>query len=162
MGRGWIPLGSGVSLDMGLTPCSDNWGWIKASVRRWVRRRGPLSLRAGLASIASRVSYRGPGPAGCSEGPWPGRPCFTGSSSKYLSAYSDPQFLAAVDAKVGVISVGVGVGNDYGLPSPILLAELSKLDLPVRRTDRDGDIAVVYSGGVLSVVSRGIRASSVG
>ena len=39
------------------------------------------------------------------------------------SAYSDPAFLAAVHAKVAVISVGLH--NDYGHPSPLLLAELS-------------------------------------
>ena len=76
------------------------------------------------------------------------------------SAYSDPRFLAAVHAQVGIISVGAG--NDYGLPSPVLLTELARLDLPVLRTDRDGDIAVVDSGGTLSTVTRGIRASSVG
>jgi competence protein ComEC len=76
------------------------------------------------------------------------------------SAYSDPRFLAAVRAKVAVISVGAG--NDYGLPAPTLLTELNTLGLPVRRTDRDGDVAIVYSHGVLSVVSRGLRASSIG
>jgi competence protein ComEC len=76
------------------------------------------------------------------------------------SAYSDPQSLAAVHAKVGVISVGAG--NDYGLPSPVLLTQLAKLGVPVLRTDHAGDVAVVYSGGVLSTVARGIRASSVG
>ncbi len=76
------------------------------------------------------------------------------------SAYSDPAFLSAVHAKVGVISVGAG--NDYGLPSPLLLAELGKIGLPVLRTDHDGDIAVVWSGSALSTVSRGTRASAVG
>jgi competence protein ComEC len=76
------------------------------------------------------------------------------------SAYSDPAFLAAVHAKVGVISVGAG--NDYGLPSPLLLGELTRLGLPVLRTDRDGDIAVVDRNGSLSSVSRGSHASTVG
>jgi competence protein ComEC len=76
------------------------------------------------------------------------------------SAYSEPAFLAAVHAQVGVISVGAG--NDYGLPSPVLLNELAQIGLPVLRTDHDGDIAVVDSGGRLSTVSRGIRASSIG
>jgi competence protein ComEC len=76
------------------------------------------------------------------------------------SAYSDPQFLAAAHAQVGVISVGVG--NDYGLPSPLLVSELARLNLPVLRTDRDGDIAVVDSNGALSTVARGTRASAVG
>ena len=76
------------------------------------------------------------------------------------SAYFDPDFLAAAGAKVAVISVGAG--NDYGLPAPSLLRELDRLGLPTRRTDRDGDVAVVESGGVLSTVSRGITASTVG
>ncbi|HEY2983395.1 MAG TPA: ComEC/Rec2 family competence protein, partial [Jatrophihabitantaceae bacterium] len=57
------------------------------------------------------------------------------------SAYSDARFLAAVHARLAVISVGLH--NDYGHPSPLLLAELAKLGMPVRRTDRDGDVAVV-------------------
>jgi competence protein ComEC len=65
-----------------------------------------------------------------------------------------------VQARIGVISVGAG--NDYGLPSPLLLGELARLGLPVRRTDRDGDVAIVVRDGVLSSVSRGTRASTVG
>jgi competence protein ComEC len=57
------------------------------------------------------------------------------------SAYSDPAFLAAVHARVAVISVGLN--NDYGHPSPLLLTDLARLGLPVRRTDLDGDVAVV-------------------
>lgn len=76
------------------------------------------------------------------------------------SAYSDPRFLAAVHAKLAVISVGLH--NDYGHPSPVLLAELGKLGVPVRRTDQDGDVAVVADGGHLSAVVRSTRASTVG
>ncbi len=76
------------------------------------------------------------------------------------SAYSDPAFLAAVHAQVGIISVGAN--NDYGLPSPLLISELARLGLPTRRTDRDGDVAVTNSGGQLRVVARGVRASSPG
>lgn len=57
------------------------------------------------------------------------------------SAYSDAAFLAAVHAKVAVISVGLN--NDYGHPSALLLAELARLGVPERRTDLDGDVAVV-------------------
>jgi competence protein ComEC len=73
------------------------------------------------------------------------------------SAYSDPDFLAAVRAKVGVISVGLD--NDYGHPAPLLLSELARLNLPVRRTDHDGDVAVIERAGQLSTVERGVRAS---
>lgn len=76
------------------------------------------------------------------------------------SAYSDPAFLAAVHARVGIISVGLG--NDYGLPSPVLLDEMARLGVPVLRTDRDGDVAVVARDGHPAVVARGVRDSAVG
>jgi competence protein ComEC len=71
------------------------------------------------------------------------------------SAYFDPNFLASVRARVAVISVGAD--NDYGQPAPSLLRELAKLNLPVRRTDLDGDVAVTASDGdpnTLATVSR--------
>lgn len=74
------------------------------------------------------------------------------------SAYSDPDFLAAVHARVGVISVGLH--NDYGHPSPILLNELARLGVPVRRTDRDGDVAVVGPAAELTTVVRGTATST--
>ncbi|MCU1658654.1 MAG: competence protein ComEC [Pseudonocardiales bacterium] len=76
------------------------------------------------------------------------------------SAYSWPAFLAAVHAKIAVISVGLH--NDYGHPSPLLLAELARLAVPVRRTDHDGDVALVVRDGTLTAVLRGTRASTVG
>jgi competence protein ComEC len=76
------------------------------------------------------------------------------------SAYSDPAFLAAVQAQVALISVGRH--NDYGHPSPLLITELARLGVPVRRTDRDGDVAVVYRDASISTVLRGTRASTVG
>jgi competence protein ComEC len=73
------------------------------------------------------------------------------------SAYSDPDFLAGVHARVGVISVGLN--NDYGHPSPILLTEMARLGVPVRRTDLDGDVAVVGPSAGLTTVVRGTKAS---
>jgi competence protein ComEC len=73
------------------------------------------------------------------------------------SAYFDPDFLAAVHARVGVISVGLH--NDYGHPSPLLLTELAKIGVPVRRTDLDGDVAVVGPSARLTTVQRGTAAS---
>jgi competence protein ComEC len=73
------------------------------------------------------------------------------------SAYFDPDFLAAVHARVAVISVGLH--NDYGHPSPLLLTELAKLGVPVRRTDLDGDVAVVGPSARLTTVQRGTAAS---
>jgi competence protein ComEC len=74
------------------------------------------------------------------------------------SAYSDPGFLAAVHARVAVVSVGAR--NDYGQPSPHLLSMLAQLDVPLRRTDQDGDLAVCGDPGRLSVVAHGVRASA--
>jgi competence protein ComEC len=76
------------------------------------------------------------------------------------SAYSDPAFLAAVHASVGIISVGLH--NDYGHPSPILLNEMARLGVPVLRTDHDGDVAVVDENGRAATVVRGVAASTVG
>ena len=56
------------------------------------------------------------------------------------SAYSDPDFLAAVHARLAVVSVGLH--NDYGHPSPTLLNEMVRLGVPLLRTDHDGDVAV--------------------
>ena len=76
------------------------------------------------------------------------------------SAYFDPDFLAAVHAQVAVVSVGVN--NDYGHPSPLLLAELARLGVPLLRTDQDGDVAIIATPGRLTAVTHGVRASSVG
>ena len=66
------------------------------------------------------------------------------------SADFDPDLYAAVHAKLGVISVGAH--NTYGHPTPTALAELSRLGVPVRRTDQDGDVAVVGPAGRLRTV----------
>lgn len=74
------------------------------------------------------------------------------------SAYSDPAFLQAVHAKLALISVGLN--NDYGHPSPLLLAELARLGVPTRRTDRDGDIAVIEDAGRFVPVIRSTRSGN--
>jgi competence protein ComEC len=76
------------------------------------------------------------------------------------SAYFDPDFLAAVHAKVAVVSVGVN--NDYGHPSPLLLVEMARLGVPLLRTDQDGDVAIIGTPGHLSAVTHGVGASTVG
>ncbi|MCW2497127.1 ComEC/Rec2 family competence protein [Jatrophihabitans sp.] len=67
------------------------------------------------------------------------------------SAYFDRAFLAAVHARVAVISVGLH--NVYGHPAPSLLRELATLGLPVRRTDLDGDVAVLAGAAGLATVT---------
>jgi competence protein ComEC len=76
------------------------------------------------------------------------------------SAYFDPDFLAAVRARVAVVSVGLN--NDYGHPSPLLLTEMARLGVPLLRTDLDGDVAIAGTPGHLTAVTRGVRASTVG
>jgi competence protein ComEC len=76
------------------------------------------------------------------------------------SAYQQPAFLAAVHARVAVVSCGLH--NDYGHPSATLLAEMARLGVPLRRTDLDGDIAVRGPPDHLEVTVRGKRASAVG
>ena len=73
------------------------------------------------------------------------------------SAYFVPQFLAAVHAQVGVISVGLN--NDYGHPAPSLLDAMRGLGVPVARTDHDGTVAVADRGGRLSLVALGHSAA---
>ncbi|MFG2040736.1 ComEC/Rec2 family competence protein [Dactylosporangium sp. NPDC048998] len=61
------------------------------------------------------------------------------------SAYQDEGFLEAVAPRIALVSVGVG--NDYGHPSPVLLARLARGGAQVLRTDLQGDLAVVRDGG---------------
>jgi competence protein ComEC len=76
------------------------------------------------------------------------------------SAYFDPAFLAAVHPRVAVVSVGLH--NDYGHPSPLLLGAMARQGVPLFRTDRDGDVAVIAQGGHLAVVVHGVAGSTVG
>ncbi len=70
------------------------------------------------------------------------------------SRYQDPALLSGLGARVALVSVGEN--NDYGHPAAETLALLQRSGMVVRRTDRDGDVAVVVGpGGGLRVVSRG-------
>jgi competence protein ComEC len=76
------------------------------------------------------------------------------------SAYSSPEFLAAVHAHLAVISVGAG--NDYGHPAAGLLAALGRLGVRTVRTDQAGDIAIRDRGGTLEVVTHRTTAAGTG
>jgi competence protein ComEC len=70
------------------------------------------------------------------------------------SAKDLPEFLAAVSPTVAVI--GVGLGNDYGHPSPELLDRLTAAGVSdIERTDTQGDVAVCLVDGRLADVHRG-------
>jgi len=77
------------------------------------------------------------------------------------SAWSDSAFLAAVHARLAIVSVGLN--NDYGHPAPSLLATMARLGVPLLRTDRDGDVAVARRDGrVQAVVRRHHRPQAAG
>jgi len=65
---------------------------------------------------------------------------------------SIPAFFLAVHARVAVVSVGP---NRYGHPVPAVLAELARDGMQVFRTDRSGDVTVVFRGGRLLIQSSG-------
>ncbi|WP_163510013.1 ComEC/Rec2 family competence protein [Fodinicola acaciae] len=69
------------------------------------------------------------------------------------SMYSDPRFIDTVAPAVAIVEVGLG--NDYGHPSPGVLLHLRRIGAQVWRTDLDGDVAVVRQDGRLAGVARG-------
>lgn len=69
------------------------------------------------------------------------------------SSFQDTGFLDAVQPRIALISVGAG--NVYGHPSASVVAYLSRSGAQVRRTDRDGAIAVGMTDGSLFVTARG-------
>ncbi len=62
---------------------------------------------------------------------------------------SMPEFLAALGARVGIISAGEQ--NPYGHPSPVLLERLKESGMRVLRTDRDGAVRVLTDGKEIRV-----------
>ncbi len=68
------------------------------------------------------------------------------------SARQDLPFLAALHARLALISVGEG--NAYGHPDPGLVTWLADEGLVVARTDQDGALAVVEDGGLRLVRQR--------
>jgi competence protein ComEC len=67
------------------------------------------------------------------------------------SRYQDHAFLASLRPRVALVSVGAD--NDYGHPAPDLTSWLERGGVDVRRTDEDGDVAVVVTDGALGVVN---------
>ncbi len=70
------------------------------------------------------------------------------------SSHQDLDWLTSLRSEVALISVGKD--NDYGHPSLDVVRRLEEAGSEVRRTDRDGDIAVLPDGhgGVRAVASR--------
>ncbi len=69
------------------------------------------------------------------------------------SRYQDPDLLTGLGARLAVVSVGAH--NDYGHPAAATLGMLRRAGMLVRRTDTDGDVAVVVRDGRLEVRTRG-------
>jgi competence protein ComEC len=69
------------------------------------------------------------------------------------SVYQDPAFLDAVEP--AVVVVPVGQDNPYGHPHPEVLLRLQRGGARVLRTDTDGDVAALRTGGGLAVAVRG-------
>jgi competence protein ComEC len=69
------------------------------------------------------------------------------------SGDADPGFLAASGARLALVSVGAD--NTYGHPTGRLLAWLRQAGMQVRRTDREGDLAVVGSAASWGVAVGG-------
>lgn len=69
------------------------------------------------------------------------------------SRHQDLDLLLGVRARLALVSVGAD--NDYGHPSPDLLAALTATGAQVRRTDLDGDVLVTVDDGALGVRTRG-------
>jgi competence protein ComEC len=71
------------------------------------------------------------------------------------SSKQDPDLVDSLGARVAVISVGRD--NDYGHPAGSTLGLLERDGMQVRRTDRDGDVAVVVDEqGHLGTVVRAV------
>jgi competence protein ComEC len=68
------------------------------------------------------------------------------------SAYQDFAFLESLHPRVALVSVGAH--NDYGHPAPVTMRALAHTGAVVRRTDKDGDVAVVSQNGQLWVTTR--------
>lgn len=68
------------------------------------------------------------------------------------SRYQDLDWLRALHAQVALTSVGAH--NDYGHPAAATVQGLEQSGTKVYRTDRDGSVAVVESGGGAEVVTR--------
>ncbi len=68
------------------------------------------------------------------------------------SAKQDGQFLARVNPRIALISVGQG--NRYGHPAPETISKLVQAGARIGRTDEQGDLVVVKTKGGLRLLTR--------
>ena len=74
------------------------------------------------------------------------------------SSKQEQAFIAATDARLALISVGID--NDYGHPAPRTLELLAREGMTVARTDTAGSIAIVRTGDRLALATRGSPAAA--
>lgn len=67
------------------------------------------------------------------------------------SRYQDTEWLLGLGADLALVSAGAD--NDYGHPAPETLAAFESAGVEVRRTDRDGDVAVVVEDDEIGVAT---------
>lgn len=65
------------------------------------------------------------------------------------SRYQDPELMRELSPTLALVSAGEG--NNYGHPAPSTISALEHLHAKVRRTDRDGAIAVVADSHQLTI-----------
>jgi competence protein ComEC len=65
------------------------------------------------------------------------------------SRFQDPVLMRELSPTVALVSAGEG--NNYGHPAPATISALEHLHAKVRRTDRDGAIAVVADNHALTI-----------
>jgi len=113
-----------------------------ASVVLLVRSRGVTLLLTGDAEPPSQtlMAQENLGPVDVLKVPHHG------------SAHQDFDFLAGLRPRVALVSVGAD--NDYGHPAPTTMSMLERTGAVVRRTDQDGDVAIVSQDGQLHVLTR--------
>lgn len=83
---------------------------------------------------------------------WPGLRVDVLKVPHHGSRYQDLDWLLGLGARLALVSVGTD--NDYGHPSAEVLQPLQASGAVVRRTDLDGDVAVVVRDGRTSVDTR--------
>ena len=71
------------------------------------------------------------------------------------STSTTPEFLAAVQPRLALVSVGAG--NRYGHPSADVMSRLARVGAQVVRTDRLGTVVVRTDGNSIEVQARGDR-----
>ena len=85
------------------------------------------------------------------ERTWPGLDVDVVKVPHHGSRFQDTDWLLGLGASLALVSAGAD--NDYGHPAPATLAAFEGAGVDVRRTDLDGDLAVVSEDGGIAVAT---------